>query len=818
MSGAPGGQDGSTVRRLTVRTGPDKGKFVEIDHELVVGREDVEFVINDPEISRRHAKLRPLDRGVEIEDLGSTNGTRVDGERIDGPVRLTSSASIELGTTALDVEIELPPPVAERPPDRPGPELRRTLRVIWGPAEGTAVVVDREIVVGRQDADLTIHDPEVSRRHAVVKPAPTGIVIEDLGSLNGTYVNGEQISGPATLSTASTIRIGNSEIELELYMPGATRVSPAAPATDDRSRTATGIVPVVAAAMQLSKAELVKLRAEQMADIPGQTPPSGRGGPPSDTVLPELPPLPALAGRLGVREQNRRWWTLVAMCVGLGMIMLDTTVVNVALPSIQRDLNTGIEGLEWTINAYTLALAVLLVPGGRLSDIYGRRRLFLIGIVLFALSSIAVGAAQTPTVLYLSRGVQGAAGALIMPATLAILMSVFPPAGRARAIGIWAGVSGIALALGPVVGGVLTEQVSWRAVFYINVPIAALGVLAALVAAPETRDEHADRRIDWFGVVTLTGCLSLLLIAAIRASDWGWLSGRTLAMIGASAVLLVVFWISQLKLKSPLIEVPLFRSLDFIGANLAGFAMFFVMVSMLVYAAIFLQSILGFDALETGVRFLPCTLLLAGASPIAGHFVARVVPQRLVVLGLLIAGAGAVTSTRLHASSSYATMLPFLILVGIGVGACLTPTSAIALAAVRRDKAGAASGLLTMSRQLGATFGVAVVTTVFNSLGTSYIKDNLASLRLPAEVRDTIADRAVAGESGLPPGSGSVSAATLARIQEEVTSGLADAIAGAFYVPTGMAFAGAVIAMLVFARARRRDVVPSQEAEPAIAP
>ena len=206
-----------------------------------------------------------------------------------------------------------------------------------------------------------------------------------------------------------------------------------------------------------------------------------------------------------ITDDNRKWWTLGAMCFALFMIMLDNTVVNVALPSIQRDLGASISGLEWTINGYTLSFAVLLATGGRLGDIFGRRRMFLFGVVIFALSSATAGLAQSSTDLVLSRVVQGVGAALMMPATLSIVTDAFPPAERGKAMGTWAGVSALALAVGPVVGGFLTEHVSWRAIFYLNIPVAIGAVAAALFAVRESRDTTVGREVDYAGVVTLTG-------------------------------------------------------------------------------------------------------------------------------------------------------------------------------------------------------------------------------------------------------------------------------------------------------------------------
>src|SRR5213592_2628604 len=229
-----------------------------------------------------------------------------------------------------------------------------------------------------------------------------------------------------------------------------------------------------------------------------------------------------MPARMRLNEQNRKWWTLAAMCFALFMIMLDNTVVNVALPSIQDDLHASISSLEWTVNAYTLTFAVLLVTGGRLGDIFGRRRMFLFGVVVFALSSAAIGLAPGQAWLIAGRAVQGIGAAFMMPGTLSIISNTFPPEERGRAIGTWAGVSALALAIGPVVGGFLTEHVSWRAIFFLNLPVAAAAVVVTLAAARESRDRTVPRRVDYPGVAAVTVGIGSLVLALIEGNSWGW--------------------------------------------------------------------------------------------------------------------------------------------------------------------------------------------------------------------------------------------------------------------------------------------------------
>src|SRR5689334_10483830 len=268
-----------------------------------------------------------------------------------------------------------------------------------------------------------------------------------------------------------------------------------------------------------------------------------------------------------ITEANRKWWTLGAMCLSMFMIMLDSTVVNVALPSIQKDLKTSVDQLEWVVNGYTLSFAALLVTGGRLGDIFGRRLIFMIGVCVFAISSATAGLAPDPTTLVISRIAEGIGGALMMPATLSIITDAFPVEERGKAIGTWAGISGLALSFGPLAGGFLTEDVSWRAIFYINLPIAVLALLASLFAVRESRDEKAERSVDYVGVGLLTVALTSIVLALIEGNDWGWSSGRVVGLLVIGVVATAAFLFTESRVKAPIVDFGFFRSRNFIGAN-----------------------------------------------------------------------------------------------------------------------------------------------------------------------------------------------------------------------------------------------------------
>lgn len=424
-----------------------------------------------------------------------------------------------------------------------------------------------------------------------------------------------------------------------------------------------------------------------------------------------------------ITEANAKWWTLGAMCFALFMIMLDNTVVNVALPSIQRDLGSALSGLEWTVNGYTLSFAVLLATAGRLGDIFGRRRAFLVGVALFAISSATAGLAPSTGLLIASRVVQGVGGAFMMPATLSIVTNAFEPHERGKAIGTWAGVSALALAIGPVIGGFLTEHVSWRAIFYINLPVAAAAILAAVFAVRESRDETVGREVDLAGVAALTLGLTALVLGLIEANSWGWGSLPIVLLFAGAAVMLAVFVVIERRVRAPIVELSLFASRNFVGSNLVALVVTFAMMAQFFFMALYMQNILGYSPLETGVRFLPATLMIVAFAPLAGRLTDRVGPRWLVTCGLLFVSASLFWLTTVSPSTTYGDFWPSFTLMGFGMAMVMSPMSTAAMNAVAEAKAGIASGLLSMNRMIGASLGIAVVGAVFQALAPAGTHD-----------------------------------------------------------------------------------------------
>jgi EmrB/QacA subfamily drug resistance transporter len=449
-----------------------------------------------------------------------------------------------------------------------------------------------------------------------------------------------------------------------------------------------------------------------------------------------------------INDGNRRWWTLGSMCFALFMIMLDNTVVNVALPSIQRDLHASLSSLEWTMNAYTLTFAVLLVTGGRLGDIFGRRRMFLFGVVVFGVSSLLIGFSTSDTMLVAFRAVQGIGAAFMMPATLSIITQTFPAEERGMAIGTWAGVSALALAIGPVVGGFLTEDVSWRAIFFINPPIAVAAVAVTLFATRESRDETVGRSVDIPGIAALTVGLTSIVLALVQANSWHWGSPRIIGLFALGIAGLIAFVQIELRVKSPMLDFAFFRSRTSAGANVVAFLITFAMFSQFFFMTLYMQNVLHYSPLQTGIRFLPSTLVIIVMGPLAGRLTDRVGARPLMAAGLILVAAALGIQSTLTVHSGYGLLLPGFVLMGLGMGLVMSPMSTAAMNAVDRSKAGAASGVLSMSRMVGGSVGLAIMGALVATIGRSDLNASLP--HVSAAVKSQIAS--ALGSGAVPAG------------------------------------------------------------------
>jgi EmrB/QacA subfamily drug resistance transporter len=408
-------------------------------------------------------------------------------------------------------------------------------------------------------------------------------------------------------------------------------------------------------------------------------------------------------------DENRKWWTLGALAFALFMIMLDNTVVNVALPSIQRDLGIGLSELEWTVNAYALMFAVLMLSGGKLADFFGRRRVFLIGLAVFTLSSLVCGLATTGGTLIGARTVQGVGAALMMPATLSIISATFPPHQRGMAIGIWAGVSAMALAIGPLIGGLLTQHIHWSWIFFVNVPIGVLGFAVGRLVIRESRDTSEDQRLDVPGLVASAVALFALTFALVEGNAYGWGDPLILGLFALAALAFVAFVLLEQHQRAPMLELGLFRSPTFAGANVVALLVTLAMFGVFFFMSLYMQNVLGYSAVQAGAAFLPMTILIILIAPAAGRFSDRIGSRWLMTAGMALLAVSLVLFSRLGLESGFWDIFPGLIVGGLGMATVMTPMTAAALGSVPVAKAGVGSGVLNTFRQVGGALGIAVM-------------------------------------------------------------------------------------------------------------
>jgi EmrB/QacA subfamily drug resistance transporter len=431
-------------------------------------------------------------------------------------------------------------------------------------------------------------------------------------------------------------------------------------------------------------------------------------------------------------EEQRKWWTLAAVAFGLFMIMLDNTVVNVALPSIQRDLKVSVSSLEWVVNAYFLTFAVLMLTGGKLADMMGRQRIFIFGLVVFTLSSLACGLATTGEMLIAFRALQGVGAAMMNPATLSIITATFPPRQRGTAMGIWVGVSAVALALGPITGGLLSEHAHWSWIFFINVPIGVLAIVVARIVIHESKDTSPDQRLDLPGLVTSGIALFALTYALIEANTKGWTSPEILTLFGVAAVGFVAFVLLEQRQRAPMLDLSLFRNRTFTGANVTMALVALSMFGVFFYVSLFVQNILGFSPVQAGAAFLPMTLCIVFIAPLAGKLSDRVGARWLMSAGMTLVGASLVLFSLLDESASFWNLVPALLVGGTGMATAMTPTTAAAMSSVPVDKAGVGSGVLNSMRQVGGALGVAIMGAILGS----YISVGATNPDFPAQFVD----------------------------------------------------------------------------------
>jgi EmrB/QacA subfamily drug resistance transporter len=412
---------------------------------------------------------------------------------------------------------------------------------------------------------------------------------------------------------------------------------------------------------------------------------------------------------------RREWLTLAVAALGVLIVMADSTIINVALPSIRQDLGyleVSITQLQWVVNAYVLSFAVLMLAAGRLADMFGRRLIFVVGLAVFLVASIACGAAQDIGVLIAFRAVQGAGAALITPASLSIVTTTFPEEKRGVAIAIWSGIVGLGVGLGPLAGGLLTEHVDWRWVFYINVPIGLAAIVGAFLWVDESRGPVRERRLDVAGIVLSAAGLFALTFALLKGNEFGWGDPRTLLLFVAAGATLTAFVIVERAQRAPLLDLSLFRSRTFSGANVTAVFVGFALFGLLFFGTLFTQNVMRYSAVESGAAFLPMMLLIMALAPVVGKLTDRMGPRWLLTAGMGLLAVALLSFGRLDVDSSFWDLLPGLLVGGVAFALVLTPLTTAALAGVPLRNAGIAAAVINSTRQVGGLLGLAIMGAV----------------------------------------------------------------------------------------------------------
>ncbi|MFD3523887.1 MFS transporter [Streptomyces sp. NPDC058653] len=494
-----------------------------------------------------------------------------------------------------------------------------------------------------------------------------------------------------------------------------------------------------------------------------------------------------------------KWWTLTAVCLGTFMLLLDITIVNVALPDIQRSLHASFSDLQWVVDAYALTLAALLLTAGSLADMYGRKRLYVIGLTIFGLASLLCGLAEDPLMLQLSRGLQGIGGSIMFSVSLALLADAFRGKDRGIAFGVWGTITGLAVAIGPLLGGVLTSGLSWRWIFFVNLPIGVIAVAITLLKVADSRHPEA-RRPDWPGFVLFTAGLSSLVFALIQSSHDSFSDPVVIACLAAAVVLLIAFVLVELRTRQAMFDLSLFRKPTFTGGLVAAFALSASLLSLLLYLVLYLQDVLDFSALGAGVRLLLISVGILVVSTVSGRLSSRMPVRYLIGPGLLMVGGGLLWMRGLDAQSEWTHLIPGMLLSGAGLGLVNPPLASTAVGVVQPAHAGMASGINSTFRQIGIATGIALLGTLFSSKVKSYVRDHIDAVPGLSDFGPRIATAVESGTVGQI--LGSLPAEARAPVRELTAAAFTSALNEILLVGAIIALAAGVIS---FATIRTKD-------------
>ena len=638
-----------------------------------------------------------------------------------------------------------PPPI-----DRPRLQLSIAGTSVARPLVGTSVI-------GRNpDCNIPVDDEEVSRRHARFVLDDGRTYIEDLNSTNGTFVNGTRILARTEVAPGDRVSVGGVVIDVGGSAPART------------------VIRSVVAGPAAAELEPAVARAIPAPAGPSPSPPSDRNA------------------------ASRKKWTLGVVCVGVFMLLIDTSIVSVALPSISRDLSPSFTALQWVIDAYALMLAVALLTAGAISDIVGRRRVFAIGLVSFTAMSLLCAFAWSPLALDVGRGLQGLAGAMMLATSLALVAQEFPPAERPGALAIWGATSTLALAVGPLAGGSLTSAFGWRAVFLINVPIGIVLMFFTFTRLVNLPGPPA--KVDVIGLVLFSSGLFMLVLAITRGNADGWTSPTIVGLLIGGVVLLTAFVVAESRIASPMLDLSLFRKPTFDGAAIAAFCTMMALGALIFYMTTWFQTILDYSPIQAGLR----GSVTSGAALVAALFGGRMlktVPARYpLAAGLMLIAIGDLVMHGVTTSSGWTALLPGMILAGAGLGLTSAPLAQSAVGVVPPWRSGMASGINSTFRQVGLAVGLATLGAIFQHTVNVQVKLAVAGTSV-ASSSGKLANEIVSGDAQSAVASASAGSRQIVEHAAQVSfaSGLADI----FLVAAFVAVIGSVAAAVLI---RKKDL------------
>jgi EmrB/QacA subfamily drug resistance transporter len=443
---------------------------------------------------------------------------------------------------------------------------------------------------------------------------------------------------------------------------------------------------------------------------------------------------------------KRKWWTLGAVCAATFMLLLDITIVNVALPPIQAALGATFSDLQWVVDAYALALATIVLNAGSLADRYGRKKLFILGITIFTLASAVCGAATSSSMLIAARAVQGIGGGIMFATSLSLLAQDFHGRERGVAFGIWGAVTGAAVAVGPLIGGLLTNYLDWRWIFYVNLPIGIITIAVSLWKIHESRNNN-ETRTDWLGAILLSGALFTLVYGLIQANGWGWRSDGIVSLFAASAILLVLFLAVESYRKQPVLQLSLFKKPSFTGAQLAALTLSGSIFAFFLYITLYFQDVLGYTPLQAGVRFLPVTLVAFVVAAISGRLSAKIPGKYMIGVGLVLISIGLALGMGVTTTSTWIHLLPGLIVCGFGIGMVNPSLANVAIGVVPPQESGMASGVNSTFRQVGIAGGIAVLGAIFEASLHHSLAVGLAAAHLTGSQLTAVVSAVSGGQS-----------------------------------------------------------------------